>query len=141
MFLVILPLVNMVKAFRKYGFQRRTHRRKVHKKPVQSAQRRPKEHRRENLRDSTFTATAFDRQGMSGLGDGVAFGTSLFSPRFERPDGSLPTARISAHSIHSETSPAPSRRSTSTRHSAQTHGPCIILVSVASLLIIILVQR
>lgn len=117
MFLAVLPFVNMIKAFNKYKFSRRQHRRKIHKKrgegQLPSPGGLPGHARAAGAGAAPF---GFGRGGMGGMGMGGmggvggmgglgGMGGSMFSPFFsggqQQPTGNLPTAHISEVSVHS----------------------------------------
>lgn len=128
MFLVVLPLVNMIKAFITYRLQKRPHRRRVHKKHAPS--RGPHTH---SSRSGLFDdARTYPMGGMGGMGGGFGgFGGGLgggFGDRFGpnmwsngNPAGNMPTARISEHSIHSEI-PRPNSRASNSRTSTSEYS-------------------
>ncbi|KAI5118519.1 hypothetical protein M0805_007688 [Coniferiporia weirii] len=118
MFLIVIPLVNMIKAFLEYKFQRRVHRRRVHKKHTGHS-RGEHAHAPHTSRYGTRMGGGSDSGaspfgGLGGGLDGMPFmpffsGSPLHTTR---PDGNMPTARISEHSIHTSAS---SQRSVSPR--------------------------
>lgn len=118
MFLIVLPLVNLVKAFKEYKLHRRTHRRKVHRNGKQRAQRAARHGRGDASSPGFGHAGGFPGSRRAGAGPSpFSFGGSglggmdpladLFSRGFpfdnsQNPRGNLQGARISVHSIHSQ---------------------------------------
>ncbi|KLO17533.1 hypothetical protein SCHPADRAFT_994226 [Schizopora paradoxa] len=115
MFLIVLPLINLVKAFKEYKLHRRSHRRKVHRNGKNRAQKN-----RHHSSGGASGSAPFGHAGSSprrpGGGPGHSpfsfpggrdpladiFGGSFPFQSQQNPRGNLAGARISAHSIHSQ---------------------------------------
>ncbi len=118
MFLIVLPLVNLVKAFKEYKLHRRTHRRKVHRNGKKRAQKARQQHANGGASPQGFGHTgSFPSSRRSGAGHspfsfpggGTDPLAELFSNGFpfqqsQNPRGNMDGARISVHSIHSQQS-------------------------------------
>jgi len=98
MFLVVLPLVGVIKAFRKYKLQKRTHRRKVHHKSRAGKQEEDNPVANGLGRGAPSSSPfARSRPGPNLFASGFP---PLFAEPISRPDGGMPAARISQNSIH-----------------------------------------
>jgi len=127
MFLIVLPLVNLVKAFREYKLHRRTHRRRVHRNGKKRAEKKARQEANGSASSHPFGRTgafagarrsgagqspfSFPGGGMDPLAD--LFGSGFPFQQSSDPRGNLENARISAHSIHSQNSADSSKSSNS----------------------------